>query len=1170
MKKVLTFLMLFCGIVAVKAQTLPEFTTEGDTVYYYIQFQNGSAYLKDNGLNKTVVTANKSTLNAFQWAFVGTKNSFRLLSKTGRYLNYNGSYFTTSSTGITLKLVATTNSSYSGSWEIQRTEAAGKSMNQWGGAGTGKSLGEWDAGDANNPVQFIAAQTIWPKFSTDTDETYYFLKFARSGNVLADQGVGTNAKTAVVDDVDGQKWKFVGDKDALYLVTKDGHYATISGSGNNARLQTSTTQPSNTFSLVATTSTSYNGYELHYNGTTADHSNVNQWGDISVGQEIGLWSAGDANNVFNYIKETDMEYNEYKVAGAADYQLEESDRLALWYTQPATTTGVSNTWMEYSLPLGNGQLGASLFGGVYKDQILINEKTLWSGKSTDNGSSYGAYQYFGSIMAQDISNEFTFSSEKGVKNYVRVLDLETAVGSVQYTSTDEATTYNRQYLVSYPDNVVAARYTSTGDNKISLAFTFQPGVAASPSYADGCMTLAGKLATVSYNATMRVIPEGGTMTTDEDGIKVEGANSVLVLLAAGTDYDAYATSYVSNTSALASTMLSRVDAAATKGWDAILSDHTADFQNYFNRCDLKLDGAQNTLPTNQLVTAYNSDSKGTNGTSLMLEQLYFAYGRYLEIASSRGVDLPSNLQGIWNNSTTPPWNADMHSNINVQMNYWPAEPTNLSEMHVPYLNHITNMAMNHSQWQSYAKASGQTKGWTLFTENNIFGGVGSFMHNYTIANAWYCTHLWQHYRYTLDKDFLKNAFPTMWSACEFWIERMVKGTDGTYECPNEYSPEQGPASENATAHAQQLVVELFQNTKDAVDILSDDAGLTDDQIATLTDYLTNSDKGLAIETYTGQWGSTCNGIKTGDKILREWKTSAYTAGENGHRHQSHLMCLYPFSQVTPSSPYFQAAVNSLQLRSDASTGWSMGWRINLWARAQDGDHAHTILHNALRHATSYGTNQNAGGIYYNLYDSHAPFQIDGNFGACAGIAEMLMQSATDTISILPALPSVWAAGSIKGLKAVGNFEVSITWNEGKAKSVNISNLGGQPLVVKSADFGDATKFYVNGTEVSATVTDGVAAIPSKQGDVIAISVDGSEEPTGIHNATAQSVLQISVSGRQVTLSGAETGKVSVYDLQGRRVLRTAKQSFRVPESAGSAVILSVEGKAGQQNFKVGF
>ena len=1170
MKKVFTFLLLLLGIVAAQGQTLPQFSSAGDTIYYYIQFQNGTTYLRDRGSGSTVQTAAKSVANSQKWAFFGTKNSFKLYCKTGRYLNFNGTYFTTNSTGINLKLVATTNSSYSGSWEIQRVDGDGKSMNQWGGTGTGRSLGEWTAGDSNNPVQFVEAQTVLPVFSTDDNEVYYFLKFAISGNVLADQGAGTKTLTATVDDVDGQKWKFIGKQDSLWLQSKAGNYATIVGTGNSARLQTTATKPTQTFQFVQTTNSTYNGYELHYNGTTATNSNLNQWSDIAVGQEIGLWRAGDQNNVFNYIKESNMEYADYKVDGATESGLSDPAHLALWYTQPATTTGVGNIWMEYSLPIGNGQLGGSLYGGVYKDQILINEKTLWSGKSTDNSSSYGAYQYFGSIIGQNISDEFSFSSEKKVKNYVRILDLESGVGSVKFSSPDETTNYERQYIASYPDNVVAARYTSDGDSKISMYFSFTPGVAATPAYSDGYMTMSGKLTTVSYNATMRVVPDGGTMTTDSEGIKVEGANSVLVLLAAGTDFDAYSSTYISNTSALATTMKSRVDAAAEKGWDALLASHKADYESYFGRCDLSLEGAENSLPTNKLIDAYQSDSKGTAGTSLMLEQLYFAYGRYLEIASSRGVDLPSNLQGIWNNSSTPPWNADIHSNINVQMNYWPAEPTNLSEMHMPYLNYITNMAMNHTEWQGYAKSSGQTKGWTLFTENNIFGGVGSFMHNYTIANAWYATHLWQHYRYTLDKDFLKSAFPTIWSACEFWLERMVKGTDGTYECPNEYSPEQGPSSENATAHAQQLVVELFQNAKDAVDILGDDAGLTSTEIATLEDYLENSDKGLATETYTGTWGSPCNGITTGTTILREWKTSSYTAGENGHRHQSHLMCLYPFAQVTPSSPYFQAAVNSLKLRSDNSTGWSMGWRINLWARAQDGDHAHTILHNALKHATSYSTNQNAGGIYYNLYDSHAPFQIDGNFGACAGIAEMLMQSATDTISILPALPSVWTAGSIKGMKAIGNFEVSITWAEGKATQVDIENLGGQPLVVKSADINEKTKYYVNGTETAVTATDDVVTIPSSKGDKVTISIDGSYDPTGIHNATKQSELQVSVSGRTVTLTGSDVSSVRVYDLQGHQVLRTAKRSFTVPESAGTAVILTIKGKQGQQNLKVGF
>ncbi len=1164
MKRIFTFLILLCAAVGAGAQVLPEFSTADDPIYYYIQFQNGGACVADQGSGANLQTATKANVDAQKWAFIGTKNSFRLLCKTGRYMNFSNSYFTASATGTTLKMVATTNSSYSGSWELQRTSSSGVSMNQWGGAGTGKNLGEWSAGDSGNPVQFVAAQAIYPKFSTDEDETYYFLQFARSGNYLADQGVGANVLTATADDADTQKWKFVGDKDALQLVDKAGHYAVITGTGNSARMQTSEEEPANTFSLVESTNTSYSGFELHYNGTTADHANVNQWGDIKVGQEIGLWSAGDQNNVFTYIKESDMQYADYKVSGSTTYVPD--NKLTLWYTQPATLTGVGNIWMEYSLPIGNGQLGASLFGGVFKDQVQFNEKTLWKGRNTDNSASYGGYQNFGSLYAENIADGFNFGESGRITDYVRTLNLAEGIGTVSFTGPDSVK-YERTYLVSNPDNVIAVHYTAGEAGKINLKFTLDAGSGVETTYDGQDATFSGKFETISYAARMRIVPTGGTLTSDEDGITVKDADEVLALLTGATDFDAYSATYVSNTSQVPTNVETTIADAENKGWDDILSDHQADFKSYFDRVNFELDGTENTLPTNQLVDLYKNGA--TQAQKAELEQLYFAYGRYLEICSSRGVDLPSNLQGIWNDKNNAPWNSDIHANINVQMNYWPAEPTNLSEMHLPFLNYTTNMAMNHTEWQGYAKASGQTVGWTFYTENNIFGGVGSFMHNYVIGNAWNVSHLWQHYRYTLDKDFLKGAFPTMWSCCEYWIERMVKATDGTYECPNEYSPEQGP-TENATAHSQQLVVELFENTMAAAKVLGDDAGLTDEQLATLQDYIDNSDRGLAIETYTGKWGSPCNGIYTGDSILREWKYTDYTAGENGHRHQSHLMCLYPFAQVKAGTPEFRAAVNSLKLRSDNSTGWSMGWRINLWARALDGDHAYTILGNALKHATSYGTNQAAGGIYYNLYDSHAPFQIDGNFGACAGIAEMLMQSCTDTINILPALPSVWTKGSITGLKAVGNFEVSISWTDGKAKLIDIKNLGGQPLVVKSGDLNENSQYFVNGTAINVTAADGVVAIPCAQGDAVTISVDGSELPSAIGNVLLQATPAVAVNGRTVTLTGEGISGARVYDLQGRQLLRTGKRTFTVPRRAGNTVVLRVDGEQGQKSYKVGF
>jgi alpha-L-fucosidase 2 len=421
------------------------------------------------------------------------------------------------------------------------------------------------------------------------------------------------------------------------------------------------------------------------------------------------------------------------------------------------------------------------------------------------------------------------------------------------------------------------------------------------------------------------------------------------------------------------------------------------------------------------------------------------------------------------------------------MNYWQVENTNLSELHLPFLNYIINMSDSES-WKRYANESGQERGWTCYTENNIFGGVGGFMHQYVIANAWYCTHLWQHYRYTLDKDFLKKAFPAMLSATQFWLDRMiVDETDGTYVCPQEYSPEHGPV-EDGMPHAQQLVWELFDNTLKAVDILgAKTCGIQAEELKQIRRCYEKINRGLAVEVYDGAWGEEVNGVRKGDKILREWKYSPYTAGENGHRHISHAMCLYPFNQIMDDPELFEAMTNTLKLRGDASTGWSMGWKINLWARALDGDHAHDILELALRHHDGDGINYHGGGgINFNLYDSHPPFQIDGNFGATAGIAEMLVQSHNGEIHILPALPSVWNSGKAKGFKAIGDFEVSIEWGEMKASYIEIENRQGQPCVVRYPGLEKAV-IKVNGRAVKTKKTGAESLrIPSKAGDKITI------------------------------------------------------------------------------------
>lgn len=1170
MRKIYLFIAAcFMCMAAGAQQTMPPaFSTSDSPAWYWVVFNNGNWALADQGAGNLVRTASRSSVPAQKWMLEGVADNFRMKNQAGNYIAWNGTAYTTSATaGVPLKLVK---SGVSGCWEIARADGT-LTMNMHQGAGSGKEIREYNVGDSGNPLKFVQAGAVYPKFSDGGAEHWYFVQFSREGRTLLDQGREQLCVTAEVDPVDGQLWKFVGTKEDFQLVSKLGNYAYVSGTGNAARLKTQATAPAQGFSMAESGSTQYPvALEIRAKGLTGNNVYMNQWSDMRVGQEIGFWAHTDQNNALNAVDVDNMTYAEYKVEGVARFTPEND--LTLWYDQPATTTDAQNKWMEYSLPIGNGQFGACLFGGVYKDEIQFNEKTLWTGGPNDMGG-YGGYKNFGSVFVENLTDDFSFGSSAPVKDYVRFLDIEAATGGVDFTDAAGTTSYTRRYVSSYPDKVVAARYVAKGEKKLSLRFSVVPGEGISASdvtYADGYASFGGKLTTVSYNARFRVVPVGtdAAMTADENGITVTGADEILLVLAGATDYDASQKSFVSGTAGLPTLVKARVDAAAEKGWEAIYSDHVSDFRSLMGRVNFRLDGAVSAVPTNVLINNYNTASKNVTGKEpevLFLEQLYFAYGRYLMIGSSRGVDVPSNLQGIWNNVANAPWNSDIHSNINVQMNYWPAEPTNLSELHLPFLNYIITMAAGDN-WQRCAQRGGQNVGWSCYTENNIFGGMSTWGSNYYIANAWYCSHLWQHYRYTLDKDFLARAFPAMWSAAQFWMARMVKDRvvmDGTYVCPDEYSPEQNRhPKEDATAHSQQLVMSLFASVRKAIDVLgAEAAGLGAEDVTRLDDYLEHSDTGLATEEYTGEWGNV-DGVKTGDILLREWKYATYDmADERQHRHLSHLMCLYPLGQVTASSPYFEPAVTSLRLRGDEATGWSMGWKANLWARALDGDHAHIILHNALKHSTSYGTNQYAGGIYYNLFDSHAPFQIDGNFGMCSGIAEMLMQSHSDTIHVLPALPSVWQKGSVTGLKAVGDFTVDVAWENGNAVCVKVVSNQGQPLVVRCAGIG-SKKVYVNGVEVAAVVIDeNTVGIPLRKGE--SAEVNFNETATAIEPVAGEGNLDVCVSGRTVSIGGADVASVKVCDIAGRTLLITADSSFTLDKNCGSVVLLQVTEKSGK-------
>ena len=1150
MKRLNVFLLALCVALAAGAQAvLPEFSTENNPVWYKIQFKTGSAYLTDCGAGKNVQTAAAASAETQNWQFIGTQDGFLLRSKQGNYVDYSGSRFTTSATGTKLKLVQSTASGASGCWEIQR-QSSSSSMNQWGGAGAGKELGEWSSGDPNNPVTFLLASTVLPEFSGEGSEKWYILQFCTGDMSMRGVGEGQNVVQAAVEKSNAQMWKLVGTQDNFQLVNRaTGLYAVVEGTGDAARLVLRPTADASGFCLVETGYAALQpNWEIHVAGKTSRPA-FNLWQGAIAGNPIGFWDANDKNNPVRFMDPDKIPFDDFKVFGAASFTPENA--LTLWYDQPATLTGVANKWMEYALPIGNGRLGAMLFGGVLKDEIQFNEKTLWTGGPNDMGS-YGQYKNFGSVFVENLSEDCGYSEDDAVRDYVRFLDIRTGTAGVNYANTAGTTSYTRRYISSFPDGVIAMHYKADGADKLHLRFSVVPGEGIGdpkPAYSNGSCSFYGQLTTVYYNAQFRVVPvgESAVMTTASDGITVENADEVLVVLLGSTSYDPAASGFTRGTAASLNTSIrSAVDAAAEKGWEALYADHVADFTSLTDRCTLDFTDAASTLNTEALIKNYNNASANVSGTEpdvLFLEKLYFAYGRYLEISSSRGIDVPSNLQGIWNDKSAAPWNSDIHSNINIQMNYWPTEITNLSELHLPFCNYIINMA-SRANWKKVATRAGQSVGWSCYTENNIFGGMSTWGSNYLVANAWYCAHLWQHYLYTLDRDFLARAFPAMWSAAQFWMERMIEDrtvNDGTFVAPDEYSPEQNDhATEDGTAHAQQLIYALFESVKQSIDILgAETLGLTQSDIDGLDRYLEKTDRGLHTEQFKGgswaSWG-TQNGISTGDVLLREWKYADYdVSSDKGHRHMSHLMALYPLSQISKDSEYFTPAVNSLKLRGDEATGWSMGWKVNLWARALDGDHAHVILHNALRHSTSYSTNQYAGGVYYNLFDSHAPFQIDGNFGVCAGIAEMLMQSHTGTIHLLPALPSVWKSGQVKGLRAQGGYTVDIKWENGALTVADVCADHDGTLRISGAGIA-AAAIYVDGVqaEVAADAA-GVLAFDVKAGSRLSFRLDGSE-PTGIESPVCNSKNEASQRIYDLAGRSAQKAEKGIYIIGGRKVI----------------------------------
>ncbi len=931
--------------------------------------------------------------------------------------------------------------------------------------------------------------------------------------------------------------------------------------GDEAAARTSMVDPSSTTHSTKFTGTfnlgSSNPSYIKISGTT-------KWWN-KRGDFLALWNTGsvtgDQGSKF-FIKEVDFTqypdeyfYEVSDIKGVSTFAPKNPNTL--WYTTSAEATGVSYPWMEYALPIGNGELGAMIFGGVHNEEIQFNEKTLWSGPANVVGAGGGnrTFMNFGSIIVENKDEAIW----KGVTDYVRYLDIEDGISGVEFKNAN-GSKFTRKYLSSAPDQVIAAQYKAEGDDKMNLIFKLKPGQSIGASevkYENGTAYFTGAM-TVKYAARLHVVAnEGATVTATDNGIKVENATEITFYLKGATnfngDMEVLDNYFTSETAAdINAKTKTAIEAAIAKGYETVEADHITDFNAITKRMTFDLGLTTPTVDTKTLIDNYfpnNGDANSTANDHLFLEQLYFHFGRYLAISSNRKpIAAPNNLQGIWNDrGTDSPWNSDIHTNINIQMNYWPTEITNLSDLHKPFVNFIIRGAQS-TGWKEVGKKYNAGHGWSVLTETSLYNSMSTWGDNYLVANVWYTSHLWTHWRYTQDKEFLKKAFPVMWDCAKFWFNRLIQDRgfdntkdeqasvrnyhtpykfepDGTFVAPDEFSAEQHDnQTEDGTAHAQQMIYYLFMNLADAIEILGvENTGLTTEDIAKLNLYLEKTDKGLHTETYTGAWGNTYNGVKKGEKLLREWKYTPFDiSNDRGHRHMSHMMALFPMDQITPESEFFTPAVNSLKLRGDAATGWSMGWKVNLWARAQDGDHAHIIIKNALKHSTDYGTNAGAGGIYYNLFDSHAPFQIDGNFGVCSGIAEMLMQSAHGYINVLPALPKVWnKQGDVKGMKAMGNFTVDFNWSAGKCQQIKIVSHAGAELKVRckrGAMEIEKALVTVNGAEVKTTVdANGIATIPCAKDDVVVINF--TQETTGINGVTTQN---------------GEANN-AMYDLSGRRI-----------------------------------